>query len=251
MLRRVGGRTTPVPANAGDLSIDPVGRRVFRGDREVMLTARQFDVLEFLIRRAGQVLTKQENLNGVWQCNFDGDLNIVEVYIRRSARRSTIRSIVVPSKRVAEPATGWRRTATEYELTKLAAMPAAGSLTDDEFTTAKTRLLSDAARGVAPAPQRSHRGRWVFISAVVVLLGIGTPAAILLSASDSTSKAEDTQPTSGPWISSADSTRNLCDPGDSRVGCGGRSGVDGLRGRSPALLLIEQRSVMGLSSRGN
>ena len=83
MLRRVGGRTTPVPANAGDLSIDPVGRRVFRGDREVMLTARQFDVLEFLIRRAGQVVTKQEILSGVWQYDFDGDLNIVEVYIRR------------------------------------------------------------------------------------------------------------------------------------------------------------------------
>jgi DNA-binding response OmpR family regulator len=83
ILRRVGERTTPVPASAGDLSIDPVGRRVWRGDREVTLTARQFDVLEFLVRRAGQVVTKQEILNGVWQYNFDGDLNIVEVYIRR------------------------------------------------------------------------------------------------------------------------------------------------------------------------
>ena len=67
MLRRVGGRTEPVPANAGDLQIDPVGRRVWRGDAEVTLTARQFDVLEFLIRRAGEVVTKQEILNGVWQ----------------------------------------------------------------------------------------------------------------------------------------------------------------------------------------
>ncbi len=83
MLRRVGGRTEPVPASAGDLRIDPVGRRVWRGDIEVILTARQFDVLEFLIRRAGQVVTKQEILNGVWQYDFDGDLNIVEVYIRR------------------------------------------------------------------------------------------------------------------------------------------------------------------------
>ena len=47
------------------------------------LTARQFDVLEFLIRRAGEVVTKQEILNGVWQYDFEGDLNIVEVYIRR------------------------------------------------------------------------------------------------------------------------------------------------------------------------
>ena len=83
VLRRIGARTAPIPAAAGDLHIDPTGRRVWRGDREVTLTARQFDVLEFLIRRAGQVVTKQEILDGVWQYDFDGDLNIVEVYIRR------------------------------------------------------------------------------------------------------------------------------------------------------------------------
>jgi two-component system OmpR family response regulator len=83
ILRRVGGRTAPAPASAGDLRIDPLGRRVWRGDREVALTARQFDVLEFLIRRPDQVVTKQEILNGVWQYDFEGDLNIVEVYIRR------------------------------------------------------------------------------------------------------------------------------------------------------------------------
>lgn len=83
MLRRSGGRTAPVPETAGDLRIDPAGRQVWRGDHEVALTARQFDVLEFLIRRVGQVVTKQEIVNGVWQYDFDGDLNIVEVYIRR------------------------------------------------------------------------------------------------------------------------------------------------------------------------
>ena len=83
MLRRIEGRGTPVPAGAGDLRIDPIGRRVRRGESEVTLTARQFDVLEFLIRRAGQVVTKQEILNGVWQYDFEGDINIVEVYIRR------------------------------------------------------------------------------------------------------------------------------------------------------------------------
>ena len=83
MLRRVGGRNAIAPADAGDLRIDPVSRRVWRGEQEIELTARQFDVLEFLMRRAGQVVTKQEILNGVWQYDFDGDLNIVEVYIRR------------------------------------------------------------------------------------------------------------------------------------------------------------------------
>lgn len=83
MLRRMGGRGEPTPVTAGDLRIDPLARRVWRGDQEITLTARQFEVLEFLIRRAGQVLTKQEILSGVWQYDFEGDLNIVEVYIRR------------------------------------------------------------------------------------------------------------------------------------------------------------------------
>jgi DNA-binding response OmpR family regulator len=83
LLRRVGGRAAPVPASAGDLRIDPVGRRVWRAGAEVTLTARQFDVLEFLVRRLGQVVTKRDILDGVWEYDFTGDLNIVEVYIRR------------------------------------------------------------------------------------------------------------------------------------------------------------------------
>jgi DNA-binding response OmpR family regulator len=83
LLRRVGGRSAPVPAAAGDLHIDPISRRAWRGDDEIALTARQFDVLEFLVRRTGQVVSKREILDGVWQYDFDGDPNIVEVYIRR------------------------------------------------------------------------------------------------------------------------------------------------------------------------
>jgi DNA-binding response OmpR family regulator len=86
LLRRSSGRD-PVPIEAGDLRIDPGQRRVWRGDVEIELTARQFDVLEFLIRRAGQVLHKQEILSGVWEYEFDGDPNIVEVYIRRLRMR--------------------------------------------------------------------------------------------------------------------------------------------------------------------
>jgi DNA-binding response OmpR family regulator len=83
LLRRVGGRTEMVAAEAGDLRVDPVSRRVWRGSQEVSVTARQFDVLEFLVRRSGQVVSKREILDGVWQFDFDGDPNIVEVYIRR------------------------------------------------------------------------------------------------------------------------------------------------------------------------
>ena len=84
-LRRTTGRS-PAPVEVGDLRIDAGERRVWRGDGEISLTTRQFDVLEFLIRRAGQVLSKDEILAGVWDHEFDGDPNIVEVYIRRLRR---------------------------------------------------------------------------------------------------------------------------------------------------------------------
>jgi DNA-binding response OmpR family regulator len=86
LVRRAAERD-PSPVAAGDLRIDPRGRRVWRGDVEVGLTSREFDVLEFLVRRAGQVLTKSEILAGVWDFAFDGDPNIVEVYVGRLRRK--------------------------------------------------------------------------------------------------------------------------------------------------------------------
>jgi DNA-binding response OmpR family regulator len=86
LLRRTAGRN-PSPVVLGDLRIDPGGRQVWRGQIEVRLTAREFDVLEFLVRRAGQVLAKHEILAGVWDYDFDGDPNIVEVYVRRLRRK--------------------------------------------------------------------------------------------------------------------------------------------------------------------
>jgi two-component system, OmpR family, response regulator len=86
LLRRATARN-PTPVEAGDLRIDPGKRRVWRGEVEIEVTSRQFDVLEFLIRRAGQVLSKTEILDGVWEYEFEGDPNIVEVYIRRLRTR--------------------------------------------------------------------------------------------------------------------------------------------------------------------
>ena len=86
LLRRTDGRG-PAPLAAGDLRIDPLGRRAWRGNTEIELTSRQFEVLEFLMRRADQVLGKTEILAGVWPYDFDGDPNIVEVYIRRLRSR--------------------------------------------------------------------------------------------------------------------------------------------------------------------
>jgi two-component system OmpR family response regulator len=86
LLRRTRGGS-PAPVSVGDLSLDPIRRRVWRGSTEVSLTAREFEVLEFLVRRCGQVLSKQAILDGVWDIGFDGDPNIVEVYVRRLRRK--------------------------------------------------------------------------------------------------------------------------------------------------------------------
>jgi two-component system, OmpR family, response regulator len=86
LLRRTRG-SSPAPVSVGDLRLDPVRRRVWRGTTEVSLTAREFEVLEFLVRRRGQVLSKQAILDGVWDIGFDGDPNIVEVYVRRLRRK--------------------------------------------------------------------------------------------------------------------------------------------------------------------
>ena len=85
LLRRTGRNPTPV--SVGDLRMDPLARRVWRGEEEIPVTAREFEVLEFLVRRAGQVLSKHQILAGVWDYDFDGDPNIVEVYIRRLRRK--------------------------------------------------------------------------------------------------------------------------------------------------------------------
>lgn len=86
LLRRAADRTV-APAQVGDLRIDPTRRRVWRGEREVTLTAREFDVLALLVRREGQVLSKAQILASVWDSDFEGDPNIVEVYVRRLRRK--------------------------------------------------------------------------------------------------------------------------------------------------------------------
>ena len=81
-LIRRGARERPPILEAGDLRFDPGARRAWRADVEVRLTAREASLLEFLLRRAGQVVSKTEIIDHVWDDRFDGDLNIVEVYVR-------------------------------------------------------------------------------------------------------------------------------------------------------------------------
>jgi two-component system, OmpR family, response regulator len=81
LIRRGAGERPPI-LEAGNLRFDPGARRAWRGETEVRLTAREASLLEFLLRRAGQVVSKTEILDHVWDDRFDGDLNIVEVYVR-------------------------------------------------------------------------------------------------------------------------------------------------------------------------
>ena len=81
-LVRRGAGDRPVVLEAGDLRVDPASRRVSRGDTEIALTAREFAVLEYLARRKGEAVSKADILGNVWDFDFDGDPNIVEVYIR-------------------------------------------------------------------------------------------------------------------------------------------------------------------------
>jgi two-component system, OmpR family, response regulator len=86
LLRRSAHRSV-APFEIGDLRLDSAGHRCWRGDVELTLTAREFAVLEFFVRRVGQVASKREILDGVWDNDFDGDPNIVEVYVKRLRRK--------------------------------------------------------------------------------------------------------------------------------------------------------------------
>jgi DNA-binding response OmpR family regulator len=81
-LIRRGGPERPVVLTAGDLTLDVTRRRVERDGREITLTPREYGLLEFLMRHRGDTVTKAEILAGVWDPAFDGDPNVVEVYVR-------------------------------------------------------------------------------------------------------------------------------------------------------------------------
>jgi DNA-binding response OmpR family regulator len=80
-LARRGAPQRPVVLTAGDLSLDPARRRVSRSGHEVPVTAREFALLEYLMRHRGDVVSKRAIIDNVWDMHFDGDDNIVEVYV--------------------------------------------------------------------------------------------------------------------------------------------------------------------------
>ncbi|MBN9609973.1 MAG: DNA-binding response regulator [Actinobacteria bacterium 69-20] len=81
-LVRRAAPARPVVLSAGDLILDPATRRVQRGaDDEISLTPREFAMLQYLLRRRGEVVSKSDILANVWDEFYEGDPNIVEVYV--------------------------------------------------------------------------------------------------------------------------------------------------------------------------
>jgi len=86
-LVRRGTRERPAVLRIDDLELDPASRECRRGGDPIELTSRELAVLETLLRSPGTVLSKADILDSVWDEHFDGDPNIVEVYIARLRRK--------------------------------------------------------------------------------------------------------------------------------------------------------------------
>jgi two-component system OmpR family response regulator len=83
LLRRKSGPQATTVLRVADLELDLLGRRATRAGNELDLTAREFTLLEYLVRRNGQVVTRTMLLEGVWDLQFDPQTNLVDVHISR------------------------------------------------------------------------------------------------------------------------------------------------------------------------
>ncbi|MEH0826154.1 MULTISPECIES: response regulator transcription factor [Micromonospora] len=95
LLRR-GAPRRPAVLTVGDLRLDPARRRVTRADAEVVLTSREYALLDYLMRRPGEVVSKTELLDHVWDASVDTAPNAVEVYVgylRRKIGRERLETV--------------------------------------------------------------------------------------------------------------------------------------------------------------
>lgn len=117
LLRR-GQSERPALLQIDDLTMDPAGRKVVRGGRTVDLSAKEFALLEFFMRHPEEVLSRTRILEHVWDFAYDGDSNVVDVYVRylrekidRPFNRSSLETVrgagyrLKPEGQVATPDT--------------------------------------------------------------------------------------------------------------------------------------------------
>jgi two-component system OmpR family response regulator len=81
-LIRRGPSAQPTVLQVGDLALDPARHEVRRGHRNVRLTAKEFALLEYFMRNAGQVLSRRQLIEHAWDFAYDGDSNVLDVYVR-------------------------------------------------------------------------------------------------------------------------------------------------------------------------
>ena len=86
LLRRTPVVTSPT-LQVGDLSIDSASHRVHRGGEEIVLTSKEYALLEYLARNAGRVISREEIAEHVWDEHFDRFSNLIEVYVNRLRRK--------------------------------------------------------------------------------------------------------------------------------------------------------------------
>ncbi len=86
LMRRVPVVTAPT-LHVGDLTIDTASHRVFREENEVVLTSKEYALLEYMARNVGRVISREEIAEHVWDENFDPFSNIIEVYVNRLRRK--------------------------------------------------------------------------------------------------------------------------------------------------------------------
>ena len=83
LSRRRGGRNEETLLRVGDLQLDRLSHQVCRGDQELVLQPREFRLLEYLMRHAGQVVTRTMLLENVWDYHFDPQTNVIDVHMSR------------------------------------------------------------------------------------------------------------------------------------------------------------------------
>ena len=83
LRRRTGGAGPDTELRVGDLEVDLLARTARRGDQEIELKPREFQLLEYLMRHAGQVVTRTMLLESVWDYHFDPQTNVIDVHISR------------------------------------------------------------------------------------------------------------------------------------------------------------------------
>jgi two-component system OmpR family response regulator len=81
-LIRRGATERPSVLRVGDLSLDPAARSVARDGHAIELTAKEYALLEFFMRHPGEVLTRTRLIEHVWDFAYEGDSNVVDVYVR-------------------------------------------------------------------------------------------------------------------------------------------------------------------------